>query len=343
MKLLSRLLILFVVLFAAAGGTAWWLAFKPNIGDDKGEQFFVNIPTGSNLSDVIQILENKKVLLNSKTFSYTAQLRGYDQSIKPGRYLLFSEMSNWNLVGMLRAGHQVPVKLVLAYIKDLPTLAGKVSRSLELDSADLVTQLLNPQFLSEQNLDSQNVISLFLPDTYEFWWNTNVDQFVERMVQENEKFWSSDNRSKKADSLALSKWEVYTLASIAMLETNKPEDLLKIAGVYYNRLKKGIQLQADPTLKFANNLDTVRRILNKDKKIDSPYNTYKYKGLPPGPIYMASKQAIDAVLNHPPHNYLFFCAKADFSGYSAFAVTYREHLVNARKYQKALDDRGIKR
>ena len=186
------------------------------------------------------------------------------------------------------------------------------------------------------------VISLFIPNTYEFWWTTTPEQFIDRMRKEHEAFWT-DDRKAKAKAKGLSITETATLASIVQAETMQMTDAPRIAGVYLNRLRIGMALQADPTLKFALGLDSVQRILNTDKRVDSPYNTYKFAGLPPGPINMPEPRFIDAVLNAEKHDHFYFVAKADMSGYSEFARTYDQHLVNARKYQRALNERGIYR
>ena len=198
-------------------------------------------------------------------------------------------------------------------------------------------------FQQKLGLSDDNVACIFIPNTYEFYWNTSADQFVKRMLKEYQKFWNND-RKAKADKIKLNYYEVATLASIVEKEQNiKRDERPEIAGLYLNRIKKKMKLESDPTLIFALDDFTIKRVLNKDKKVDSPFNTYKHRGLPPGPICIPSINAIDAVLNASNHKYIFMCAKEDFSGYHNFAKTYAKHLLNARKYQKALNKRKIMR
>ena len=232
--------------------------------------------------------------------------------------------------------------LSLNMIDDIGGLAGRVAKVLEPDSSEFIRAFQDAELQKGLGLNDATIITLFIPDTYEFWWTTSPEQFITRMRKEHDKFWN-DARKAKAKTHGLSPVEVATLASIVQTETVKMDDAVRIAGVYLNRLRIGMPLQADPTLKFALGLPGVQRILHKDKEIDSPYNTYKYRGLPPGPITMAEARFLDAVLNAEKHDHLYFCARADMSGYSDFTRNYEQHLVNARKYQRALDQRGIKR
>jgi UPF0755 protein len=195
-------------------------------------------------------------------------------------------------------------------------------------------------YISSFGFSSDNFLAMFLPDTYEFWWNTTADQFMQRMKTEYEKFWNQE-RNQKAVKTGLTTAEVSILASIVEKETSQNDEKPILAGIYMNRINKGMPLQADPTLIYAIGDFSISRVLNIYKEIDSPYNTYKFKGLPPGPICLPSKASIDAVLNYSRHGYLYFCARDDFSGYHAYAVTYQQHMVNARKFQKELNRRGI--
>ena len=212
-----------------------------------------------------------------------------------------------------------------------------------MDSISILSYITNQDFLNKLSLDSYNVSCLFIPNTYEFYWNTSAEDFAERMALEYEKFWNQE-RTKKAKEIGLTYIEVSILASIVEKEQNiKIDERSDIAGLYLNRINKNMKLESDPTLIFAIGDFSINRVLNKDKKVDSPFNTYKYKGLPPGPICIPSINAIDAVLNASDHDYIFMCAKEDFSGYHNFATNYRDHLKNARRYQKELNKRRILR
>jgi UPF0755 protein len=227
-------------------------------------------------------------------------------------------------------------------VRTLPELAGKVTEYLECDSAEFAAYLTDEELPARYGFDRTTFTCMFIPNTYEFFWTETPADFTDRMQKEYERFWKGE-RDRKADKLGMSRTEVVTLASIVDEETLYDDENSRVAGVYLNRIDRGIPLQADPTLKFALGDFTVKRILNGDKKIDSPYNTYRYRGLPPGPISIPSISAIDGVLDHEKHNYIYMCAKSDFSGYHAFARTLEQHNRNAREYQRALDASRIYR
>jgi UPF0755 protein len=245
------------------------------------------------------------------------------------------------LVNLLRSGKQSPVKLGFISVRSLDILAGKAAAYIEADSATLAALLTDPATAQKYGFNQQTFMSMFIPNTYEFYWNTSAEKFVEKMAEEYKNFWNEDRKQKAAD-IGLSQSEVSTLASIVEAETQKNDEKAKVAGVYMNRLNTGMLLQADPTVVFAAGDFTIQRVLNRHLEINSPYNTYLYAGLPPGPINIPSVSSIDAVLNYERHNYKFFCAKEDFSGYHAFAVTNAQHEVNARKYHQALRNAGIR-
>ena len=278
--------------------------------------------------------------MNRKNFEWVADKKKLYELIKPGHYKITNGMRNLDLVNMLRSGSQVPVKVTFNNVRDIYQLAGRVGEQIEADSVDIANLMQDSIFLQKLGLTPATAGIIFLPNTYEFWWNTDAEAFVSRMFQEYVKFWNSD-RLAKANALGFTKEKVITLASIVEKESTKNDEKPKIAGVYINRIKKGWRLQADPTLIYAWNDYTIKRVLNKHKQIDSPYNTYKYEGLPPGPICVPSIASIDAVLNYQKHNYIFFCAKEDFSGYHNFASTLRQHNNNARRFQRALNKRRI--
>jgi UPF0755 protein len=313
--------------------------YTPNI--QTAEDGFLYIPTGSDFNDVVNLLKKKKWLKDEATFRWTATQMIYTENIKPGRYKLSNGMSNKAVVAMLRSGRQVPVQMVFNSIRTKHEFAQKVGDQLEVTPDAVLNLLEDREYLAKMGFTPENVMALFLPNTYEFYWNTSADQFLTRMKREYDKFWTT-TRQQQAEQQALSPVQVSILASIVQQESNKEDEKPIIAGVYLNRYRQGWKLEADPTLVFALGDFTVRRVLNSYKLIDSPYNTYMYKGLPPGPICIASQRSIDAVLKAAKHNYMYFCARDDFSGYHSFAATYNQHLSNARKFQKALNRRGIR-
>lgn len=251
-------------------------------------------------------------------------------------------MSNRRFIGNLRGGYQEPVKLQFANIRLKEDFAGFLGRNFEADSLQFISILNNEAIAEKYGFTTENFYTMFIPNTYQFYWNTSADKVIDRFYEEYKKFWNEE-RLAKAKQLNLSPIEVSILASIVRGEALHNDEMPMIAGLYLNRLKKGILLQADPTVIFAHQDFTIRRVLNRHLNIDNPYNTYRYKGLPPGPINMPPIVAIDAVLNPAQHNYIYMCAKDDFSGYHAFAETVAEHQINARKFQKALDERNIKK
>jgi UPF0755 protein len=315
--------------------------FESNVTLDADHKIFY-IPTGSQFEDVIYALEQEGIIDNRKSFHWTAIKKGYENSIKPGRYKIRNGLSNNELVNLLRSGNQDPVMVVFNNVRTLDQLAGKVARYLECDSADFAEYFAGDDLVSRFGFERANFSSMFIPDTYSFLWTATPEEFTERMNREYHRFWDGE-RDRQAGRMGMTRTEVVTLASIVDEETLFDDENSRVAGLYINRLKKGIPLQADPTLKYALGDFTVKRILNEDKAVDSPYNTYRCKGLPPGPISIPSKAAIEGVLNFEMHNYLYMCAKADFSGYHAFARSLAEHNRNAREYQNSLNKNRIYR
>ena len=343
MKVLRRLVLFLLLMAIVAGAAVWWVWRKANeaTGTGEGAPRVVLVPTGGDLAGLVDTLQAQGLVEDVAFFQRWAELRKFS-SPRPGRYVVEPGTSINDLVLRLRRGEQDPVRVTFTNVRTLDELAGRVARYLEPDSLALLEALRDTTLMREHELGPETSISLFLPNTYEFWWTTTPAAFVERMAREHDAFWEGA-RTEKAARLGLSPVEVSTLASIVQAETIKPDEAPRIAGVYLNRLRIGMPLQADPTLKFALGLDSVSRILDKDKLVDSPYNTYTHAGLPPGPINMPEPRNIDAVLNAERHDYLYFCARDDFSGYSDFAKSYAEHLRNARRYQRALNARRIYR
>lgn len=274
-------------------------------------------------------------------FRTLACCSGYANHVRTGRYAVLPGESTIKVFRHIKNGLQTPVSLTIPETRTLDRLAGALSHKLMLDSAAMAQAFANEEFCSHYGYDTATIAALFIPNTYDIYWNVTLDHFMERMQKENKRFWSTA-RLEKAKAMGLSPVEVVTMASIVDEETANNAEKPMIAGMYYNRLKSGMPLQADPTVKFAWKNFGLRRIYHKLLAINSPYNTYRNVGLPPGPIKIASVKGIDAVLNHTPHNYIYMCAKEDFSGTHNFARTYSEHLSNAAKYSKALNERGIK-
>ena len=303
------------------------------------ETKYINIPTGSKISDVKEILDKAEIIENFKSFEIFSTIYNYKENIKPGRYKISDKMTANELVKMLRIGRQSPVKLTFNNIRFLSKFAGIVGNKLELDSAKLMNLLTDRVFLSKYGFNEKTSISMFLPNTYFMFWNTTEIQFIDKMKGEYDKFWTEE-RKQKAAKIGLTINEISTLASIVQEETNKKNEMSLMAGVLINRLKNNMKLQADPTARFAYGDFDVNRITSNYTSIKSEYNTYYVFGLPPGPINMVESDNIDAVLNYKSSDYLYYCAKADGSGYHAYAITYAEHQRNAIAYHKYLDKHG---
>jgi UPF0755 protein len=298
------------------------------------------LPTGSTYEQVLDSINSGISIRNPGIFKMFAEKKRYPSNIKPGRYAIKGNLSYLQLLNMLRSGHQSPVNVTFNNIRTLNDLAGKVGNQIEADSADIIRFLIDSSNYSKDGFDRENIISVFIPNTYEFYWNTTAGEFYSRMLKEYRKFWNSE-RLAKAREKKLAPEEVSILASIIDCEASKTDEKPRIAGVYINRLRRNIPLQADPTIMFALNDFTVTRVLFRHLKTDSPYNTYMHAGLPPGPIGCPSISGLDAVLNAEQNDYLYFAAKADFSGYHNFSRTLAEHNRFAGLYQKELDKRKI--
>jgi UPF0755 protein len=306
-----------------------------------GDRTHICIPTGASFEEVVSLLSSGGFIRDASSFRWVAEQMNYPRQIKPGRYKLSSGMSNRSLVSKLRSGDQDPVRITIGVMRTVQELAGLVSRKIEADSASLVFVLRDRHFLELHGYSVDNSISIFIPNTYELYWNTSAEGFVERMLTENKRFWDAD-RLSKVRNMGLDRHQVMIIASIVEQETRKNDEKALVAGVYLNRFRKGWKLEADPTLVYALGDFSIRRVLNQHKLVESPYNTYLHTGLPPGPICVPSIRSIDAVLENKQHPYYFFCARSDFSGYHTFARTYQEHLRNARNFQRDLDRRGIR-
>ncbi|MCX6231826.1 MAG: endolytic transglycosylase MltG [Bacteroidetes bacterium] len=329
--------VIIVLIAFIVGFVIYQRLFAPNVAKDKA---YLYIHSHADFNQVMQTLESENLLKNTASFEWLAKKKGYAENVKAGKYLLKAGMNNNQLVNMLRSGNQEAVNLVFNNLRTNEQLAGKLSRQIETDSITLLSAFANPDFLSKYNTNPEELRLLFIPNTYKIWWNTSAAELMDRIMKEYRKFWN-DDRNAKLYSAGLNQKEVAIIASIVEEETNKNDEKPTVASVYVNRLKKNMLLQADPTVKYAVGDFTLKRILNKHLQTDSPYNTYKYSGLPPGPICIPSIASIDAVLANKKTDYLYFCAKEDFSGYHNFAKNMNDHLENARKYQQALNKRKI--
>jgi UPF0755 protein len=317
------------------------LFFKPNVWTFDKQTTELFIPTGTDFNALKEILFKNGLVIRRNDFVLVSEWMKFDKLIKPGHYLIEDGWSNYKLIRLLRSGAQKPVSVTFNNLRDIYQLSGRVAKQIEADSTSIVQLLTDSTYISFLGYNKQTIPALFLPNTYEFYWTSTAEEFVSRMFQEKQKFWTEE-RLQKAKELNLNPIEVSTLASIIDKETNKDSEKATIAGVYLNRLKYGWRLQADPTLVFAAGDFEIRRVLDIHKTIVSPYNTYQNPGLPPGPICIPSIASLNAVLNPENHRYFYFCAKDDLSGYHAFAESYDKHEVNAWKYRKALDRMNIK-
>lgn len=339
-KSAKRRLLLAFILFDIA---LLFLAYKiwgSNTGDlHQGEYLYIK--TGSSYEEVKKNLKTNGFIKDLWSFDLLASRSGYPQKLKAGKYRITKGMSNYQIVRMLRSGRQTPVKLVIKKLRTKQDFIAFVSSKLEADSNQLKNLLGDSLFLSPYELDSNNAMAMVLPDTYEFWWNTSAKKTLEKLASYYQKYWN-EGRIEKAKTQGLTPPQAITLASIIDEETNYNPEKDTVASVYLNRLHKGMKLQADPTARFAYGDFTIKRITSIQTNIPSPYNTYYVTGLPPGPICTPSKKSIEAVLSAAPTAYLYFCAKEDFSGSHRFAKDYATHQANARKFQEALNQRGIK-
>ena len=309
---------------------------------DMSQSIFV--PTDTSFATLKEMLE--PYLRSTITFSLAAKAKRFDTP-RIGHFVLKPSMGNQQIINALRSGN-IPIQVVFNNQQTIEHLAGRVAEQLELDSLSLIKEIESPYFIESANLNRDELLSLFLPNSYEMYWNISAAEFCQRMQRENDLFWN-DNREAKRKLLKMSRAEVITLAAIVNEESRKVDERPRVAGVYLNRLRRGMKLQADPTVVYAmkrqaNDFDlVVRRVLYKDLEINSPYNSYKYRGLPPGPITMPDISSVDAVLNPESHSYLFFVVDPNNPGYHLFASNYNEHLANRKVYVRWLNENRIMR
>lgn len=333
-----RWLLLILVLLAAGGGAgAWYVAYRGNVTAGK---HVLLIPTGASFEQVMDSLTAKKILINPGTFKWVASLRSYSGKVKSGRYVIQPGMNNWDLVAKLRSGNQDAVKVRFNSHWQVTDVLKEISPRLELRFESLDSLMRDEAYVKSLGFDQNTLPCLFMPDTYEVFWDVSPQEFFDMLKRHYTQFW--DKRKDKLEALHLTPAEVCAVASIVQRESAKPAEYATIAGLYLNRVRKGMKLEADPTLKFALGNFAAKRIYKKDLEVDSPFNTYKYAGIPPGPITNPEPVTIDAVLNAERHEYLFLCAKPDFSGYHNFAKTNAQHERNAAEYHAALNKARIR-
>lgn len=301
---------------------------------------YIYIDEEKDYEDVILQLKENDALPSEKIFRLLAEKMNYPERVKSGRYGISAGMTVPDVILMLRSGNQSPVNITFNNIRTREDLAGRLAGQLMIDSLSLLKNLYDPAVAEQMGFNVENFTAMFIPNTYEVYWTTDATSLMQRMKSEYDRFWN-EARRKKAEEMGLTPVEVSTLASIVEEEATYAEEYPIVAGLYLNRLKRGMRLEADPTVKFAVGDFSLRRILYKHLEVESPYNTYRREGLPPGPIRIPSIAAINATLSPEQHNYLFMCAKDDLSGRHNFAVTHAEHARNAARYQRALNERGI--
>jgi UPF0755 protein len=317
--------------------------FSENVTFSEKEQY-VLVPTGSTYDDVIKIIT--PLVKDIDKFKMVAEKRSYSENINPGRFLLKKGMNSYDMVTSLR--HNIPLNLAFNNQESLEKLVSRVSSQIEVDSTTLINSLRDTIFMKENGFDNETILGMFIPNTYEIKWNTSAEKFRDKMAKEYRKFWN-DDRLAKAKTLGMTSQQIITLAAIVHKETVKTDERPRVAGVYLNRLKLEMPLQADPTIIFAlkkrdNDFNQIiKRVFQGDLSISSPYNTYVNIGLPPGPIAMPDISAIDAVLNAEKHDYIYFCASVERFGYHDFAVTFAQHGENAKKYREWIANQGVKR
>ncbi|MGI4874237.1 MAG: endolytic transglycosylase MltG [Janthinobacterium lividum] len=316
--------------------------------DTHDQPAYVLIHRGDDWQKALVAVENvraggEKVIIDQLSLHFVGKLMGYNKpgAVKPGRYKLESGMTNRRVINLLKSGQQSPLMLTFTNVRLRRELAQKLSKQIDASPKQIDSLLSSPAYTQSLGFDTTTVLSMFIPNTYQLYWNTSAPNLMQRMKTEYEKFWTPA-RDEARQKLGLTRVQVSTLASIVEAEQDRHTDERpRIAAVYLNRLKRGMKLQADPTVKYAVGDFSIKRVLNKHLQTDSPYNTYKYAGLPPGPINLPSISSLDAVLHPEENNYLYFCAKDDFSGYHAFAATEAQHQVNARRFHAAMDRAGI--
>jgi len=337
---LNKWIILFFVVAISVAGFRGYQIYRFIFDANIKTPGSIKIPKNATYDQVIDSLKKHDLIINYKAFSWVAKRKKFAQSIKSGKYLLDKGLNSNEILNMLISGNQQPVKVTFNNLRFIEELAGAISKYIEPDSITLLQKFNDPAVHEKFGFTKSTFHCMFIPNTYEFYWTTTPDQFLERMSMEYKRFWNEERRTK-AKALGLTPEEVMTVASIVQEESNKRDEKPIVAGLYLNRIKRGMPLQADPTVKYALGNFHIKRVLNSHLAVDSPYNTYKYAGLPPGPINFPEISSIESVLNAAKTPYIYMCARQDFSGYHNFAKSLSAHNENARKYKAALDSMKI--
>lgn len=332
---MKKTILVVLLILLLVGAYFSWQVFGPTVSAPADKFFYVK--TGTGYQEVLQSLKDQRIIKSPFVFDKLSKQAGYNEKVKAGRFEINDGMSLYNLVRMLKAGRQSPVKLVINKLRTKEDLAKKIGPQFECGEEEALRFLYSNDSLGKHGLDTNTAMTAIIPNTYLLNWNNSFSKLFTRLKSEEEKFWNAE-RKKKAAEKNMSPRQVYTMASIVEEETNKLKDKGLIASVYMNRIKKGMKLEADPTVKYAMRDFGLKRILYGHLKFPSPFNTYQQTGLPPGPICTPSMETIDAVLNAPQTDFIFFVAKPGLDGYSNFAATYAEHLKFAKEYQVWLDD-----
>ncbi|MFI3263104.1 MAG: endolytic transglycosylase MltG [Rikenellaceae bacterium] len=334
----ASLIVMIALGFVVVNGMLYYnYAFK-KVTLQEGDFF---VPTGTTFEQQVNNLISTGFISDSSEYANVAK-HFESTRIRPGKFTIKKDLTYKELFSIIVGGKQTPVKVTFNNIRDDKKIASVVSNYIEADSSEIIKAIHNDTLIASLGFDKTSIMGLFIPNTYEFYWNTSGEDFLRRMKKEYNRFWSSSSREEKLEELGLTKHEVSTLASIVIEESKYNAEMPRIAGVYLNRIKVGMPLQADPTVKFALGDPTIKRILLRHLEVNSPYNTYKNTGLPPGVICTPPIVAIDAVLNAEEHSYYYFCADSDLSGKHIFARSLKEHSANARKYAAELNKRGIR-
>ncbi|RZL46562.1 MAG: endolytic transglycosylase MltG [Pedobacter sp.] len=337
----TKIILAIILIIIAVGGYFGLNIYKTYLAANiTGDQNYIYVRTGMDYNGFLHNLLEKEILKNPESFKDAAEKMNLPSNLKPGRYAVKVGMNNRTLINKLKSGNQDAVKLKFQNIRMKENFAAYLAKNMEADSVAFIKVLDSAALVEKYGFNTENIYAMFIPNTYELYWNISPIEFFEKMQKEYDKFWTAD-RKQKAAALNLTPIQVSILASIVDGEALYDKEMPTIAGLYLNRLNRGILLQSDPTVIFGTGDFTIKRVLNSHLAFDSKYNTYKYAGLPPGPIMMPSIKAIDAVLNREQNNYIYMCAKEDFSGYHNFAETREQHEINANKYRAAMNKRNI--
>ncbi len=337
-KIFLLVFLLIIVVGGVVSGLGYYHLLSPQFHPEQNVYIYIDRDdTADSVIHKIETMGNPKTMTGFKLF---AKKRDLDKNVRTGKYVIKPGDSAYQLYSRISRGYKEPVNLTVGSTRTLDQLSRSLGRQLMIDSTEIATVLNNPSTIEALGYTNDNISTLIIPDTYQVYWDISAEELLERLNKEHARFWN-DKRLAQAEAIGMTPDEVCTLASIVDEETNNNPEKPIVAGLYINRLKKGIPLQADPTVKYALKDFGLRRITNEHLKYDSPYNTYLNAGLPPGPIRIPTKQGIESVLNYAQHDYIYMCAKEDLSGTHNFAATYGEHMRNARKYWNALNERKI--